>query len=125
MKKKILSLLTAITMLCVSSVSVFADDLSGFDFGDTSSSSSSSLGGFDFGDSSSSGNLGGFDFGDNSPVTTPEDNKPIISTEEVSEDCISIEMNIENRYKEAYELLCSLEIADKNTVLDTSKYITR
>lgn len=139
MKKKILSLLTAITMLCVSSVSVFADDLSGFDFGDsssssnlggfdfgdTSSSSSSSLGGFDFGDSSSSGNLGGFDFGDDSPVTTPEDNKPIISTEEVSEDCISIEMNIENRYKEAYELLCSLEIADKNTVLDTSKYITR
>lgn len=139
MKKRLLSLLTAITILCVSSVSVFADNLSGFDFGDTSSTASSDLGGFDFGESSSSGNLGGFDFGDSSssgdlggfdfggdaPVVAPEEEKPVINVEATTDDCNSIELNIENRYKEAYELLCSLGILDKDTILDTTKFMTR
>ena len=104
MKKRLLSLLTAITILCVSSVSVFADNLSGFDFGDTSSTASSDLGGFDFGESSSSGNLGGFDFGDSSssgdlggfdfggdaPVVAPEEEKPVINVEATTDDCNSI-----------------------------------
>ncbi len=125
MKKRILSVITALIMVLSSTATVFADGLDGFDFGGSSTESSDALEGFDFGDNSGNNDsLGGFDFGNNTTVPT-EPEKPAISVEETSEDCISTQMNIESRYKEAYELLCSLEIADKETVLDTEKYMTR
>lgn len=129
MKKKILSIITAVTLVLSSCAVAWADGLDGFDFGGSASNESSggALSGFDFGDDNagSNGSLGGFDFGDDTDVTPTEPQKPQISVEEVSDDCNSIETNIESRYREAYELLCSLGITDKDTVFDTTKYMTR
>ena len=130
-KKTVAAAMSAV--IALGGFGVFAEDLSGFNFGETenTAASGSGLSGFDFGDSESSGNngggLSGFDFGGDAPDTnnTADNQEVIVNIPEVSEDTVSKEQNIEEEFSEAYALLCTLGIFDSDAVTDTTKCMTR